>query len=151
MQTKLFNVVFLIVLLLGALYLIFLAARLQPLSLPLILLLIFAVFTALYWTFLLAGHRIMSFWLRRMVLKKSNWNRPQEGDSFIQEENTLISEPLFSPLPSWAFPSVYELPAVKGFKFREADELAQTQVQIREPVSFLVALRKAAPVIDQGD
>ena len=139
MQTKLFIVVFLVVLLLlGELYLILLGAGLQPLSLPLILLLIFAVFTALYWTFLLAGHRIMSFWLRRMVLKKSNWKRPQEEDSFIQEENTLISEPLFSPLPPWAFSSGYNLPAVKGAKFRQAEELPQAQTQIREPVSFQV-------------
>ncbi len=103
------------------------------------------------------GHRIKSFWLRNVVLKKSNWNAPQEeySEEEILKENSLVSEPLFHVYycePNPAPPvSRYDLPALKQFKFRRAEELPQAQTQIREPVSFLVALRKAAPVIDQGD
>jgi hypothetical protein len=94
-----------------------------------------------------------SWWLRKTVLKRSNWDVPQEENTPIQEENAPISE----PLPPWAFPSWYELwtyhtlpprafPSWYGNAWSnlltpelKSDPKEWPRAQIREPVSFLVA------------
>jgi hypothetical protein len=79
---------------------------------------------------------IISWWLRKTVLRKSNLNTPQEenGDIFEPFSQVCRWEPS-RPLPPWAFPSWYDLPTSKR---AEELPLALPQAQIREPVSFLV-------------
>src|SRR6266849_6924341 len=48
------------------------------------------------------GHSIKSFWLRNIVLRKSNWNAPQEEHTEEEEQEETSSEPAPHELPvSW--------------------------------------------------
>ena len=67
----------------------------------------------------------ISWWLRNMVLWKSNWDTPQEESIPIQEEHSPTSE----PLPAWELSSWY------WSNLRAPGEMPR---QMREPVSFVV-------------
>jgi hypothetical protein len=94
--------------------------------------------------FLLFRHRIGYFRLRNVVLRKSNWNRPQEEDSpesFFQVESLIQvydwepkweADPALSELPVSWYAQLAAIRATGG----ETEELPQ--VQIDEPVSFVL-------------